>query len=95
MKKFGIRYLLNAGVFSQLVVMDSFGGMIGFVPVAMPLVPLPAALCRACLYALLDEDRQVRHDFNHGSRFDWYFHVGTRRHYLTAYRHIFSLAELL
>lgn len=37
MNKFGIRDLINAGVFSLLILMATFcGGMIGFMPVLMP-----------------------------------------------------------
>ena len=45
MKKFGIRDLVNAGVFSLLTVMATWcGGMIGFIPVLMPLVPFACGL---------------------------------------------------
>ena len=45
MNKFGIRDLINAGVFSLLTVMALWcGGMIGFIPVLMPLVPFACGL---------------------------------------------------
>lgn len=45
MKKFGIRDLVNAGVFSLLTVMATWcGGMIGFIPLLMPLVPFACGL---------------------------------------------------
>lgn len=45
--KLNVRDLVNAGAFSLLTVMAIWvGGMIGFIPVAMPFVPLPAACFR-------------------------------------------------
>jgi energy-coupling factor transport system substrate-specific component len=53
MKKFGIRDLVNAGVFSLLVVMATWvGGMIGFVPVAMPLVPFACGIVSGPVFML-------------------------------------------
>ena len=53
MKKFGIRDLVNAGVFSLLTVMATWcGGMIGFIPVLMPLVPFACGLVSGPVFML-------------------------------------------
>lgn len=53
MKKFGIRDLVNAGVFSLLTVMATWcGGMIGFIPVLMPLVPFACGLISGPVFML-------------------------------------------
>ncbi|MCW6701329.1 MptD family putative ECF transporter S component [Anaerococcus sp. NML200537] len=53
MNKFGIRDLVNAGVFSLLTVMATWcGGMIGFVPVLMPLVPFACGLVSGPIFML-------------------------------------------
>lgn len=53
MNKFGIRDLVNAGVFSLLTVMATWcGGMIGFVPVLMPLVPFACGLVSGPVFML-------------------------------------------
>lgn len=56
--KFGIRDLVNAGVFSLLTLMATWcGGMIGFIPVLMPLVPFFLwSTFRSCIYAILNKD---------------------------------------
>lgn len=51
--KFGIRDLVNAGVFSLLTLMATWcGGMIGFVPVLMPLVPFFCGLLSGPVFML-------------------------------------------
>ncbi len=53
MNKFGIRDLINAGVFSLLTVMATWcGGMIGFIPVLMPLVPFACGLVSGPVFML-------------------------------------------
>uniref|UniRef100_UPI0025956EF8 MptD family putative ECF transporter S component n=1 Tax=uncultured Peptoniphilus sp. TaxID=254354 RepID=UPI0025956EF8 len=53
MNKFGIRDLINAGVFSLLTVMALWcGGMIGFIPVLMPLVPFACGLVSGPVFML-------------------------------------------
>ena len=53
MKKFGIRDLVNAGVFSLLTVMATWcGGMISFIPVLMPLVPFACGLVSGPVFML-------------------------------------------
>ena len=53
MKRFGIRDLVNAGVFSLLTVMATWcGGMIGFIPVLMPLVPFACGLVSGPVFML-------------------------------------------
>lgn len=51
--KFGIRDLVNAGVFSLLTLMATWcGGMIGFVPVLMPFVPFFCGLLSGPVFML-------------------------------------------
>ena len=53
MNKFGIRDLINAGVFSLLILMATWcGGMIGFMPVLMPLVPFACGLVSGPVFML-------------------------------------------
>lgn len=53
MNKFGIRDLINAGVFSLLILMATWcGGMIGFMPVLMPLVPFACGLFSGPVFML-------------------------------------------
>lgn len=53
MNKFKVRDLVNAGVFSLLVVVATWcGGMIGFVPVLMPLVPFACGLISGPVFML-------------------------------------------
>lgn len=53
MKRFEIRDLVNAGVFSLLTVMATWcGGMIGFIPVLMPLVPFACGLVSGPVFML-------------------------------------------
>ena len=53
MNKFNVRDLVNAGVFSLLVVMAVWlAGMIGFIPVLMPLVPFACCLVSGPVFML-------------------------------------------
>lgn len=53
MKKFTVRDLVNAGVFSLLVVAATWlGGMIGFIPVAMPIVPFCCGIVSGPVFML-------------------------------------------
>ena len=53
MNKFNVRDLVNAGVFSLLVVMAVWvAGMIGFIPVLMPLVPFAWCLVSGPVFML-------------------------------------------
>lgn len=52
-RKFTVKDLVNAGVFSLLVFVSMFiGGMIGFMPVLMPLVPFAASLLSGPVFML-------------------------------------------
>lgn len=51
--KFGVRDLINAGAFSLLIVVATFiGGMIGFLPILMPLVPFVCGLLSGIIFML-------------------------------------------
>lgn len=53
MKQFSVRDLVNAGVFSLLVVMATWvAGMIGFIPIMMPLVPFACGLVSGPVFML-------------------------------------------
>lgn len=53
MNKFGIRDLINAGAFSLLTIIATWcGGMIGFIPVLMPLVPFSCGLVSGPVFML-------------------------------------------
>lgn len=53
MNKFSVRDLINAGLFSVLVVAFFWcEGMIGFIPVLMPIVPFVGALISAPVFML-------------------------------------------
>lgn len=53
MNKFSVRDLVNAGVFSLLVVMATWcGGMIGFIPITMPLVPFACGIVSGPIFML-------------------------------------------
>lgn len=51
--KLNVRDLVNAGAFSLLTVMAIWvGGMIGFIPVAMPFVPFACGLLSGPVFML-------------------------------------------
>lgn len=53
MNKFSVRDLINAGVYSILtLLMFYLGGMLGFIPVLMPLVPFAASLLSGIVFML-------------------------------------------
>lgn len=53
MKKFDIRDLVNAGVFSILVLMATWcAGMVGYLPILMPLVPFSCCLFSGPVFML-------------------------------------------
>lgn len=53
MNKFTVRDLVNAGVFSLLIIMATWcGGMIGFIPVLMPIVPFACGIFSGPVFML-------------------------------------------